>query len=296
MNGSLSLWSAARRGLCALWGVWLAVSLGGCVQYTTPGSGADFPQLMGVSATQMSEVVTPSVQDRLNRMPAAPLPAVLAVVRLQSAGYRSYTSAGYGYGTFSVITERDIETDADIRRIAAMPQVADVATINRLLAPARLDNEEQLRQAAASLHADVVLVYTLDTRFRIREELPPLSLVTLGLSPSVQAEVSTTASALLLDTRSGFVYGVAEATERHRKPANYWTSEAAVDQARQRAERAAFERMLDQVEAIWNHLVQSHDKPPADSAPPPPPPPPPPPLPPPPPPSAPTPPAPPAAE
>ena len=73
--------------------------LGGCASYMTPGGGVSIP-----------EITTPNVADAMSRQPAAVFPARLAVVRVQGAGYESYSNRGYGRGRYSVITNRDIET------------------------------------------------------------------------------------------------------------------------------------------------------------------------------------------
>ncbi len=47
--------------------------------------------------------------------------------------------------------------------------------------------------------------------------LGPLSLITLGLLPDKKAFVSSTTSGALVDVRTGFLYGVSEATEREEQ-------------------------------------------------------------------------------
>src|SRR5258706_577198 len=82
--------------------------------------------------------------------------------------------------------------------------------------------------------ADMLLVYAVDTTFRGQDNAAPLSVITLGLSPNQQAQVVCTASAVLMDTRNGYIYGVAEATDRGTQLTSAWTSGSAVDQARTR--------------------------------------------------------------
>ena len=119
----------------------------------------------------------------------------------------------------------------------------------------KLESDRELRQAAASLHADLVFIYTLDTQFRTRDLMTPLSIVSLGLSPNQQAVVVTTASAALLDTRNGYVYAVAETTENGTQMANEWTNEDAVDDTRKRTETAAFLKLLKDFERVWPTVV-----------------------------------------
>src|SRR3954470_11734721 len=113
----------------------------------------------------------------------------------------------------------------------------------------------------------MLLIYTFDTAFHDHDLAAPLSVVTLGLSPTQATHVVTTASAVLMDTRNGFIYGVAEASEKRnglatasaclmetrngliygvaeasQKPnrlATAWNPTSALDQSRKQTESAA---------------------------------------------------------
>ena len=168
----------------ALVGVWLTA---GCsVSYRTPGGGMDFAILAEAD-----------VEEIFSRQPMAKYPARVAVVRVQAPHYRSKTTRGYGTGRFSVVTVRDIETEAQFERIESLPGVAGLAPLSRLLLGAHLESDRPLRRAAASLHADMLLIYTLDTNFFVSDALKPVTVLTLGLSPNQQVRVTTTASAML---------------------------------------------------------------------------------------------------
>lgn len=241
----------ARRMRFSLVGVLTTALLGlaGCsVAYTTPGAGM-----------QMDALAKGDIRERLERRPAANFPANLAVARVQASGYRSYTQQSYGKGRYSVVTTRDIESPADFERIARLPRVAGVAPVSRLLLPERLDSDEDLRVAAASLRADMLLVYTFDTHFATDESvLAPLRVFYLGLLPDQMAKITTTASAAIFDVRTGFVYGAAEATAREEHITSVWTNSAAVDQSRQQTERKAFGQLLGELETAWAGVVRQH--------------------------------------
>lgn len=185
----------------------LAIVAGGCSsgQYATPGVAANLGNF-GVAASAEIENQTPyNVRKALDLKPAAQFPAHLAVARVQGAGYRSYTAQGYGRGAYSVVTTRDVETDAHFERVAKLPLVAGVGPVNRLLLPPTLNSDEELRHAAALLHADMLLLYTFDTQVFVDETDSPVELVTFGFSNSRRPRVHSTASAALLDTRTGYV-------------------------------------------------------------------------------------------
>ena len=153
--------------------------------------------------------------------------------------------------------QRDIENEdatlGDLRQ--KMPRVKAFVPISRLLLPEEMHSDLELRQAAAALHADMVLIYTLDTSFNVQDVAAPLSVVTLGLSPNQVAHVTCTASAVLIDTRNGYVYGIGEATERQNQLASAWTSEAAVDQTRKRVEGKAFAQLATELEQTWADVL-----------------------------------------
>jgi len=199
------------------------------------------------------------IRSALDRKPLAAFPTGLAMARVQGSGFSSYACGNaWGYGAYSVVTTHDVETKEHIERLEALPMVSGVAKINRLLLPQKLESDEQLRRAAAGLHADMLLIYTFDTSIYRGDTTSPLDLVTLGFLPHGKVKVTTTVSAALLDTRNGYIYGLAEGTATHRQLANTWTTERAVDQSRLRADREAFEKMLDEFARTWKGVVETY--------------------------------------
>ena len=240
-----------RRSMAAL--LTVAVSAGGCASsYVVPGGPAPLARLQQTDS---------ALRDEYAAKPAAEFPAVVAVSRLQSSGYTSRTARSYGYGAYSVVTTRDVESDTDISRLAAMPGVRSLAPINRMLLSPEMKDETALRSAAARLRADVLLMYTFDTQFYEKDFAEPLSIVTLGLSPNKRAYVTTTASALLVDARTGYVYGGAETTAKTDQAANAWTSDDAVDDSRRRTERESFGKLVGELEKTWAGVVKQHAAP-----------------------------------
>jgi hypothetical protein len=222
------------------------LSVSGCSTYTTPGAGVSMPQLR--DGGEMAEFY--------QRQPEARFPAVVAVVRVQDRGYCSYTACAHGSGRFTVLNTRDIESEEDFQRVARLPMISALAALNRLVLPDTLDSLHDLRLAAATLKADMLLVYSLDTVFRIEStDLGPLSLISLGFLPNKEARVTTTASAMLTDVRSGYIYGLAEATALESKRATFWSSKDAIDSSRQNAEKKAFHLLTEEFMKLWQHVV-----------------------------------------
>jgi hypothetical protein len=219
------------------------------MQYQTPGAGANFSDLSKVTDEDIREIV--------KREPASPLPVNLVMLRLQDGNYQSYSCRG-GYlrrGNYTVITVKDIEDDKDFERIQAFPEVAQIGPINRLLLPQEIISDKALRISAAKLKADMLFIYTVDTKYWSEDMARPLSVVTLGLSPSVNLHMISTLSGVLYDVRTGFIYGAVEATEKQKQLTSWWANSDSADQARLRVERIAFEKMLDEFEKLWIGVV-----------------------------------------
>lgn len=220
----------------------------GCATYTTPAGGVNIPSLGEGDITELMAVE-----------PAAKFPARLAVARVQSSGYSSRTNDSYGSGRYSVVTTRDIEDEADFSQLASMDMVAGVAPVGRLLLPEQLDTLKDLRLSAARLKADMLLIYSIDTAFHVEgKALGPLTAITLGLLPSKQAFVSSTTSGLLVDVRTGYTYGVAEATERNVQRTTLWDSANAVDRARTESEAASFKHFIGEVDTLWGATLRQY--------------------------------------
>lgn len=234
-----------------------ALNLGACTHYRTPGAGADF-RALGITPAEADAATDVSIASRLSLKPLAAFPASIAAIRVQGARYWSYSSSGYGRGQFTVVTTRDVETEEQFNRIASLPMVRGLAAVNRFVLSDDISSERQLREAAASVHADLTLLYTFDTQFGDEQIVPALGFFTLGLFPDREARVRTTASAALIDTRNGYIYGLAESTVKTEQLANAWTSEQAVDQSRRRAETKAFDQLVGEIEQMWTGVLAQY--------------------------------------
>ena len=220
----------------------------GCAHYVTPSGRANF-QAFG----------TEQIKENFAAVPAAGFPAGIAAVRVQENGYRNYhldqDGGVYGRGRYSVVLTHEVEDDADVARIAGLPQVGGLISLSRLLLPAELHSDVQLREAAAKLKADLLIIYTFDTSFHDHDAFQALSVVTLGLSPTRTVTARVTASGLIMDTRTGFIYGAVEASEKRQVLSNAWISSDSADQARREAEKVAFHKLVDELVKIWPQVV-----------------------------------------
>lgn len=239
--------------------------LTGCASYTTPGGPADFSKL-GLTPEQKAALTDTSVQKLLDKKPLITFPASIAIARVQAPDYTNYYFSHRIYyhpyaadnSTYSVVTTPDVETEADFDQLTKLPGIAGIAPVRRILLNGPLVNDLQLREAAAKIHANLLLVYTFDTAFDVETHVRPLSLISLGTFPNKNAHVTCTASALLMDTNNGYIYSVLESTATEHQPANAWTSDEAVDDARKRAERKAFADLIGQFKTEWPNVVETY--------------------------------------
>jgi hypothetical protein len=237
------------HGLFCTAAVVLALMLSACATYQTPGAGINVSNLASADA---------DIAEIMQREPASPFPARVAVARVQMTGYYSRSNQCYGTGRFCVVTTRDVEDEQDFERLARLPMISGVAAMSRILLPAQLNSIRDLRVAAATLKADMLLIYSLDTRFNVQsKEIGPFALISLGFLPNKQAQVTTTASAVLFDVRTGFVYGIAEATSREQQRATAWSSQNAIDNARLKSEATSFQELLGEFEKLWKGVVEA---------------------------------------
>lgn len=234
--------------------------LASCASYVTPGKGADF-RAMGLTPQQAADMTDSSIAARMDRKPAAAFPAAIAVARVQDRGYASRTNRGYGSGRYSLVTVRDVETDDQFKQLAALPMVRGIAPLNRLVVDPNIDTIKDLRNAAAELQADMLLLYTFDTQFLDDKSLPLIGTITLGLFPNHLQSVATTASAALVDTRTGYIYGLAETTAKKDRVSNYWNSEQAIDKARMAAETESFDKLVAELATTWTGVVAAYGPP-----------------------------------
>lgn len=227
-----------------------ALLISGCASYVTPGGPV---RLNDINRADIAEVAS--------RKPSPNFPARIAITRVQAPDYRSHTSQGYGHGRFSVVTTQELMTEAQLESFGKWPSVAAVVPISRLLLPEKFETLDDLRLSAAKLQADVLMVYTIDTSFRVQgRSYGPLSAISLGLAPDRDAYVTSTASALFTDVRTGFVYGAAEATAKASGLTNFWESSDTIDKKRVEAEQEVFVLLTKEAEKTWSGIASQYAK------------------------------------
>lgn len=226
------------------------VLLEGCASYTTPGG-----------SVELSKLAETDINELMSKQPAAHFPANISVARVQAPGYQSYKLSSFGTGRYSVVTTREVESDEDFARLSKLPQVAGIAPLNRILLPSNLDSVKSLREAAARLKSDILFIYTFDTSFHAGEQkFAPLNVISLGFLKNKEVTVTTTVSAAFFDVRTEYLYGLSEATSKESKNASVWSTSSAVDDLRVSTEKAAFQKLLPEIEKTWSGIVTQYAK------------------------------------
>ncbi len=193
--------------------------------------------------------------------PVANFPANVVAARIQAGNYRGEAVFRPSGANYSVVTARDVESDEAMDKLFKLPGVSQVQPMNRLLLPQQLRDAKDLREAAAVVRADMLLLYTFDTTFRQNDkDVGPLNVLALGLLPNQKITVNSTASAVLLDTQSGYVYGVAESSAQTGENTNVWRGKDGVDALQDQAETLAFDRLVDEIGRMWTRVYNEHGR------------------------------------
>jgi hypothetical protein len=254
-----------------------ALALTGCgsTSYTTPGGPAALGAIAGFGAGGAADTPTKgspagSAARReaprpegfvplADAEPVATFPTNVVAARIQAVNYRGEAVHRPDGSNFSIVTARDVESDEAMDQLFKLPGVKQLQPMNRLLLPERLRDAKDLREAAAVVRADMLLLYTFDTTFRQDDQdVGPLNVLALGLLPNQKITVNTTASAVLLDTQSGFVYGVAEASAETDENTNVWRGRDGVEALQDQAEEEAFDRLVDELGRMWTTVYSEY--------------------------------------
>ena len=217
----------------------------GCSGYVVPGGPAPLQQLV-------------QGNDEISIRPAPPIPARIAVVRIQAPEYESATAEGAGEGEFSVVSPQEWPDATQLQAMVQWPAVSEVLTLDLAQLSASAQSLNELRLAAAKLRADVLMIYTLDTsvqlagqRYRAAEKLGPVD------EPEPDDGVISTASAVLTEVRTGYSYGAVDANAKlSGLERTEWTPRN-LDQKRLLAEQQAFTALLDKSAALWKQVTES---------------------------------------
>lgn len=226
----------------------LVLLCSGCSAYLTPGGPAS-----------LSEISKADGELVLAQQPSPRFPVRLEMVRLQAPAYKSFSASGLGGGRFSVLGSHELLGESSLRSIAQWPLVAEAEPLDASLLPDRLQSLDDLRLAAAKHQTDVLMIYTLDTGFQIKgERYAAAADLALGTAPDPQASVSSTASAMFIDVRTGYSYGAVQSVASLSDLASSWRDARSLDGKRLQVERQAFEGLLGEAQRSWSGIAKRY--------------------------------------
>lgn len=224
------------------------------VKYVTPGSDVKISQLADEDISKL-----------LANKPTSEFPVNIAIARVQHPEYTNdnYRNNNYSQpnSNFSLVLTRNTEEDEAFKKLADLSGVNQAAPFNRLLLPYNYKSIKDLRLAAAKMKAQMLLVYTFDTQFRIgTKNYGPHNLISLGYFKNKDVKVVTTASMALFDVQTEYLYGLAEATADQHRKSNAWKKKEEVDNLRQATEKQAFDKLIGEIEGLWPAVVKEYGK------------------------------------
>ena len=193
--------------------------------------------------------------------PTASFPVNIAFARIQPirSNVRREQDC-IGQGRFCLISNRYLETEESMQKLLALDDLRGIAPINQFLISDTEDTQEQLRNAASAVQAEMLLVYSVNTRSEIAShELGILGAAFLGYAPTKKALVNTTISAGLYDTSTGYVCALFEASASVDKRGNFWSIDSVTDSATREAESEAFHALIGNIEQRWPAFLAEYN-------------------------------------
>lgn len=245
-------WSDVPAGVrvtLAVVGATLGPAVFGCTPPSKQRVGADL-RGAGLTDAERQRVLGYADASATEARPAVRFPTAIALAEV--------TSDGGGVG-FQMRSRADFPTRRQLDRLRELRGVSDAFVIDPRAAPRSGTHAATLRRLADRAGADVLMLYTFDGESQIAGRSDLLALFSLGLAPSAVAEARTTARAVLLDTRTGYVYGLAEASLQEGELANMQGEFDAVDDALEKAERRAFAKLMDRFPPAWHEMVLRYE-------------------------------------
>jgi len=158
-------------------------------------------------------------------------------------------------------TLRALSAEGRLDTMKTLPQVANFIMLSSLLyslEPGSAKPDLVIREAAAKMHADAVLIITTVTQATDGKIVAPLTELSLGLFPNKRYELVSTALAALVDMRTGYVYGALEESRARSGITMAWGSDDVIRHARTKTERDALEKLVAAFPQFWRGVVQHH--------------------------------------
>ena len=182
----------------------------------------------GMTPEQAAQIFSPFYTTKGSKGTGLGLAVVHGIVTRHSGEVQVKSRLGVGSrftmrfpATIAVVTQasdtrehlRSLSAQGRLDTLKTLPQLANFITLSSLLYNPRTSEAKPdlvMREAAARMHADAVLIVATETQATDGKIIAPLTELSLGLFPNKRYELVSTALAALVDTRTGYVYGAIE--------------------------------------------------------------------------------------
>ncbi|MEO6741955.1 MAG: hypothetical protein ABIP20_17055 [Chthoniobacteraceae bacterium] len=221
-----------------------ALACSGCSSYVNS------PAVARARDAKRAEFSDPLIARATNARPTMQFPATIAIAP-NDQGVREHVRALSALGK--------------IDALISLPQLARTTIISPAIIGEtdrehRISADLRLREAAAKLHADAVLIIATETQATDGSIVAPLTGLSLGLLPNKRYELISTAFAALVDTRTGYIYGTDEKSRAKSGLTMAWGSDDVIRRARSKVERDAMEKLFADFPAFWRGVVATHHR------------------------------------
>ncbi len=203
--------------------------------YGTPGSYSVAVSKSRAGATQDTRTARPTVR----------FPANLAIARIESS-----------YSGYRLKRDTDVEQSKHAEAVTRLSGVRGIVNLNQVGLVTNLKDYAQLDQEARKLGADLLAVYRIEESVHSTDYLPILSFATLGLAPTKPYRLSATASLMVRDARTGYVYGVLEEKAEASGIMAEMDTYNNQSRAMRKAKTEALDKLADQLPVFWD-MVRS---------------------------------------
>lgn len=192
-------------------------------------------------------IPTPSIAGKAE--PKAKFPPVIAISPMPGAPARNNNR----YADNADSNVRAEESRARLDSLEKLPGVERIVVLNSLtLNPS---SQSSVYDAAGAVNADMIVLYRVGSG-TVREDttIPGLGVLTLGLFPNETRKCYATASAIVLDARTGYLYGALEASSSAWRLANGWTNHREDETVAFEARSKALTELVKRFPPLWEHI------------------------------------------
>lgn len=153
-----------------------------------------------------------------------------------------------------MISDTDLEQSKHAEAAAALPGIAGIVSLNRVALVSEVKSYAELDREARKVGADLVAVYRFDASDRTNDLFVPLSIATLGLAPTNSYTVVGTATLMVRDARTGYIYGVMEESATNKGVTAGMDLYNATERSKTKAKAAAFDKLTEKLPQFWSRV------------------------------------------